>query len=168
MTPDPAAALVARLAARGWSLGVAESLTGGLVQAAIVAVPGASVVFRGGVTAYDTRVKHALLGVDAEVLRARGAVDPDVAVQMASGVRRAMTLEGVPADVGVATTGVAGPGPADGHPAGTVYVAVDADGETRVRGFAFDGDRAEVRARATEAALELVCEAVGVGPEYDV
>ncbi|MGW5026747.1 CinA family protein, partial [Streptomyces albidoflavus] len=73
---------------RGETLAVAESLTGGLVAAAVTAVPGASAAFRGSVTAYATELKARLLGVDEALLRARGAVDPEVAHQMAQGVRR--------------------------------------------------------------------------------
>ncbi|GAA1728256.1 hypothetical protein GCM10009809_24910 [Isoptericola hypogeus] len=143
----------ARLA--GLTLGVAESLTGGLLVAALVEVPGASAVVRGGVVAYATEVKSSLLGVDAALLAARGAVDPDVATQMADGVRRV-----VGADVGVATTGVAGPQAQDGHPPGEVYVAVSAPGAALVRRLDLGGDRAAVRDGAVRAALELALEAL--------
>lgn len=101
-----AARLLAVMEGRGWTLAVAESLTGGAVCARLVDVPGASRVLRGGVTAYATDLKASLLGVDDELLAARGAVDPDVAAAMAAGVR-----ERLGADVGLATTGVAGPDP---------------------------------------------------------
>ncbi|MGB8947363.1 MAG: CinA family protein, partial [Streptomyces sp.] len=108
------------LQARGETLAVAESLTGGLVAAELTAVPGASRVFRGSVTAYATELKHDVLGVDGTLLAERGAVDADVALQMAAGVRKVMG-----ADWGIATTGVAGPDPQDGQAVGTVFVAVD-------------------------------------------
>ncbi len=117
---SPAAEVVRLLTVRGGTLAVAESLTGGLVAAEITSVPGASKVFRGSVTAYATELKHRLLGVDASLLAARGAVNPQVAAQMAVGVRKALG-----ADWGLATTGVAGPDPQDGQPVGTVFVAVD-------------------------------------------
>ncbi len=143
-----AEALLARLAARGWTVGVAESLTGGLVTAELVAIPGASAVVRGGVVAYATDVKRTLLRVDAELLEAQGAVDPAVALEMAQGVR-----EAVSADVGIATTGVAGPEPQDGKPVGTVCIAVvtpeGATAETKV----FTGDREAIRRASAEAAL---------------
>jgi CDP-diacylglycerol--glycerol-3-phosphate 3-phosphatidyltransferase len=101
------------LLARGETLAVAESLTGGALAAAVVAVPGVSATFRGGVVAYATELKSELLGVDAALLAARGPVDPDVAVAMAEGVR-----ERLGATWGLATTGVAGPDPQDGHPPG--------------------------------------------------
>jgi nicotinamide-nucleotide amidase len=115
-----AAEVLRLLEARGETLAVAESLTGGLVAAEVTAVPGASRVFRGSVTAYATELKHEVLGVDGTLLAERGAVDADVALQMAAGVRAVLG-----ADWGIATTGVAGPDPQDGHAVGTVFVAVD-------------------------------------------
>src|SRR5262249_24538664 len=106
-----AARIVRLLTQRQQTVAVAESLTGGLLGAAITTVPGASVVFRGGVIAYATDLKAALLGVPAALLAERGAVDPDVAGAMAAGVARRLG-----ATAGGATTGVAGPGPADRQP----------------------------------------------------
>lgn len=143
-----AADLLAALSARGWTVGVAESLTGGLVAAAIVQVPGASASMRGGVVAYATDLKRDVLGVDAGLLASSGAVDPAVAEQMAEGVRRLLG-----ADVGIATTGVAGPDPQDGKPVGTVCLAVVTPTEARTSTVMFDGDRAAIRAAAVEAAL---------------
>ena len=100
--------LVSRLIAHGWTVAVAESLTGGLVVSSLVSVPGASATVRGGVVAYATALKHSLLGVDAALLAAEGAVHPDVARQMAEGVRETAAIDGRAADVGIATTGVAG------------------------------------------------------------
>ncbi|GAA2733702.1 CinA family nicotinamide mononucleotide deamidase-related protein [Actinocorallia aurantiaca] len=107
------------MAARGREVAVAESLTGGLLGAELTDVAGSSETFAGGVTAYETRLKHELLGVSAELLEARGAVDPEVAVQMAEGVR-----ERLGAFYGLAVTGVAGPGAQDGKPVGTVHIGV--------------------------------------------
>ncbi|MFG3104360.1 CinA family protein [Streptomyces sp. NPDC048182] len=156
-----AAEAVRLLTVRGETLAVAESLTGGLVAAAITAVPGASKAFRGSVTAYATELKHRVLGVDAELLAARGAVDPQVAAQMAAGVRVAMG-----ADWGLATTGVAGPEPQDGQPVGTVFVAVDGpfgagDGSApggKVRELRLNGDRAEIRRESVRSVLALLLE----------
>lgn len=139
--------------ARGWTLAAAESLTGGLVVATLVDVPGASAVVRGGVVAYATDVKGSVLGVDAGLLSRRGAVDPDVARQMAVGVRRV-----VGADVGLATTGVAGPDPQDGHPPGEVYVAVSSPAGDAVRRLDLPGDRGQVRAAAVSAVLAFTLE----------
>jgi nicotinamide-nucleotide amidase len=144
-----AAAVLDRLRERGWTIAAAESLTGGLVVSALVDVPGASASLRGGVVAYATDVKRDVLGVDAALLAREGAVDPVVATRMAEGVRRLLG-----ADVGVATTGVAGPEPQDGKPVGTVCIAVS----TPVAGSSgtrmLTGDRAAIRAAAVRAALE--------------
>lgn len=149
------AEVVRRLIDRGWTIGVAESLTGGSVVASLVAVPGASAVVRGGIVAYATDVKHSLLGVDAALLEAAGPVHPEVARQMAEGARRALGRDGDPADVGVATTGVAGPDSQDGHPVGTVHLAVATADETQVATHVLDGDRSAIRAEATRLALDL-------------
>src|SRR5690606_23456904 len=106
-TVTAAAQLVSALRERGWTLGVAESLTGGAVASEIVTVPGASAVLWGAVVAYATPIKRTLLGVDAELLAAHGPVHAEVALQMADGVRRAVAVDGRPADVGVSTTGIA-------------------------------------------------------------
>ncbi|GAA4733277.1 CinA family protein [Isoptericola chiayiensis] len=150
-----AARLLAELGRHGRTLAVAESLTGGQVTAALVDVPGASSVLRGGVVAYATDLKASLLGVDRGLLADRGAVDPDVAAAMAHGVRRVTG-----ADVGLATTGVAGPDPQDGTPPGVVYVAVASAAGDRVRRCELAGDRAAVRAGATRAVLALAVEVV--------
>lgn len=142
--------------ARGWTLAAAESLTGGLVVAALVDVPGASSVVRGGVVAYATDLKAAVLGVDPDLLARRGPVDPEVAAQMASGVRRWLR-----ADVGLATTGVAGPDPQDGHLPGEAYVAASTPAGDRALRLDVAGTRAEVRAGVVRAVLALVLEAWG-------
>ncbi|MFE5308885.1 CinA family protein [Isoptericola sp. NPDC056605] len=142
--------------ARGWTLAAAESLTGGLVVATLVDVPGASTVVRGGVVAYATDLKAAVLGVDPDLLARRGPVDPGVAGQMASGVRRALS-----ADVGLATTGVAGPDPQDGHAPGEAYAAVSTPAGDRVLRLDLAGTRAEVRSGVVRAVLTLALEAWG-------
>lgn len=152
--------LLDRLRERGWSVATAESLTGGLVASALVEIAGASESLRGGVVAYDTRVKSSLLGVDSGLLEARGAVDPDVATQMARGARRALRADGLDADVGIATTGVAGPAPADGQPVGRVYVAVSTPDGDDVREHDLEGDRDEIRRQAVTWALRLAVDVV--------
>ena len=119
---DVAATVVAILIERGLTIAVAESLTGGLLVAELIGVPGASATVLGGVVAYNTSLKHSVLGVDADLLAEHGPVHPEVARQMADRVRVALAVDGVPADIGVSTTGVAGPGPQGEHPAGTVYL----------------------------------------------
>jgi nicotinamide-nucleotide amidase len=135
----------------GHTVAVAESLTGGLVAAAITSVPGSSAVFRGGIVAYATELKTSLLGVPADVLARHGPVHPEVAAAMASGVRQRLG-----ATYGVATTGVAGPGPADGRPQGTVYIAVDGPSGPAEAGLRLPGDRAEVREETVRSVLSLL------------
>ena len=137
--------LIAELTVRGESLAVAESLTGGLVVSSLVAVPGASAVVRGGVVAYATPVKASVLGVSAALLAANGAVDPEVARQMAEGVRTALAVDGVPATWGISTTGVAGPDPQDGKPVGTVFIGVASAAGAEAFELHLDGDRDAIR-----------------------
>lgn len=139
------------LVERGRTLAVAESLTGGLLAAAVTAIPGSSAAFRGAVVAYATDLKAALLGVPAALLDARGAVHPDVAAAMAEGARRHLG-----AAVGAATTGVAGPEPADGQPVGTVYIAVSSGSGTGVRTLALSGSRDEIRMATVAQTLDLL------------
>jgi nicotinamide-nucleotide amidase len=145
------AALVVELARRGQTIAVAESLTGGLVCATLVDVPGVSAVLRGGVVVYATDLKASLAGVPDELLSERGPVDADVALALARGVR-----ERCGTDWGLATTGVAGPDPQDGVPVGTVFVAVAGARTHEVRRLALDGDRQAVRTGAVAAVLDLL------------
>lgn len=147
--------VITTLADRGQTAAAAESLTGGLVAAALTSVPGSSAVFRGGIVAYATLLKAELLGVPADLLAARGPVDPDVAAAMASGVSARLG-----ATYGLATTGVAGPGPADGQEAGTVFIAVSGPGLREVRGLRLTGSREDVRAASVVAVLELLVSAL--------
>lgn len=153
---DRAAEVVAALARHGMTIAVAESLTGGLVVAELVAVPGASAVVRGGVVAYATDLKASQLGVDAALLADVGAIDPRVAEQMAEGVRQRLG-----ADVGIATTGVAGPDPQDGHAPGEVWLGFATPGGTRAERLDLPGDRAAVRRGAVEALLGMLAVALG-------
>lgn len=153
---DRVGALLARLVARGETLAVAESLTGGLLAATIVDVPGASAAFRGGLVVYATDLKASLAGVPTPLLSAHGPVDPAVAAALAAGAR-----ERCAADWGLATTGVAGPDPQDGKPVGRVYVAVAGPGEPIVRELDLAGGRAAVRHGTVAAALDLLAEALG-------
>ena len=154
--PDLAANLIATLTERGMTVGVAESLTGGLLVAELIRPPGASAVVRGGIVAYNTELKHSLLGVDVSVLAVHGPVHPDVARQMAAGVRAALTVEGLPADIGISTTGVAGPDPQGGQPVGTVFVGIAIGIEIHVLELALEGDREAIRSTVVyESLLEL-------------
>lgn len=140
-----------RLAAGGRTLATAESLTGGLLAAAFVAVPGASAAFRGGVVVYATDLKESLGGVPGALLAERGPVDPEVALALAQAARVRCG-----ADWGLATTGVAGPDPQHGVPVGTVHVAVAGPDGGQVRSLRLAGDRALVRHGAVAVALDLL------------
>ncbi|HZJ39456.1 MAG TPA: CinA family protein [Demequina sp.] len=143
-----AARVVALARDAGVSIATAESLTGGLVCAAIVDVPGASAVLKGGIVAYGAEAKHSQLGVSRRLLETDGPVSYAVATSMARGARRQMG-----ADVAVATTGVAGPDAHGGKPPGTVIVAVVGPQGERVVSLLLDGDRDAVRQGAVAAAL---------------
>ena len=145
--------VLSALKRRGWTLGVAESLTGGALCAELVSVSGASAVLLGGVVAYATPVKATLLGVDDELLAAHGPVHPQVAGQMADGVRRAVAVGGRAADVGVSTTGIAGPDSPDGQPVGTVHIGIVTPMDSHTIEFHFTGDRDSIRAQTVRAAL---------------
>ena len=150
--PDPVAkAVVEALIVRDLTIGTAESLTGGMVAAALTTVPGASAVFRGGIVAYAADLKTALLGVPASLIAEVGTVHEDVAVAMAQGARTALG-----ATVGIGTTGEAGPDPAEGHPVGTVHIAVAAPGGTRHEALSLPGGRDEIRHGTVRCVLRLL------------
>jgi nicotinamide-nucleotide amidase len=136
---------------RDETVATAESLTGGLVAAALTSVPGSSAAVRGGVVAYAAELKVVLLGVPAELLERHGAVHREVAEAMAEGTRARLG-----ASTGVATTGVAGPDPAEGKPVGMVFVAVAGPGGLASRQLALAGDRSTIRAATVESVLDLL------------
>ncbi len=143
------------LAVDGSTLGLAESLTGGLAASRLVNVPGASTWFRGAVVSYASEVKFDVLGVPAGPV-----VSEEAAKAMAEGARRVLG-----ADVGLSITGVAGPDPQDGQPPGTVFVGLAIAGrETEAVSFSVPGDRVRVRQYATIAALDLARRRVGASP----
>lgn len=153
--------LIQGLSARGETVATAESLTGGLIGAALTSVSGVSEVYRGGVVSYATDLKATLAGVSERTLAEHGAVSQLTAVEMALGVAQRCD-----ATWGIAVTGVAGPDPQEGHPAGTVFTAVarkppaagdwddqQADSVVCVRQLALDGDRAAIRDQTVRRAL---------------
>ncbi|MGI5215538.1 CinA family protein [Plantactinospora sp. CA-290183] len=148
-----AAAVVHLLVERGETLASVESLTGGLLAATVVDIAGVSSVYRGGLVVYATDLKASLADVPADLLDARGPVDPDVAVAMAEGGRKRCG-----ADWGVATTGVAGPDPQDGNPVGLVFVAVAGPSGTDVRRLDLDGGRLRIRTGAVAEVLHLLAD----------
>ena len=149
---DLAAVVVDRCRHAGLRIAVGESCTGGLLGGRITAVPGSSDVFAGGVIAYDNAVKLALLGVRAEDIATEGAVSERVVRAMATGARARFGTE-----IGVAITGVAGPGGGTPtKPVGTVWVAADVMDTVTAFGRGYPGDRDEIRARSAQAALDIV------------
>ncbi len=162
--PGTTMALAARcnrlLLEHGATIATAESLTGGLVGAALTSPPGSSQTYRGGIIAYTVDLKADLLGVPVEVLEAHGPVHPRTAEAMAAGAR-----DRLGATYGLATTGVAGPDPHGGEPVGTVDVACAGPGEPVVRRCQFEGDRHEICQAAVVAALEILLAALDRDPQ---
>lgn len=151
---DLAAVVLGLCRARGFSVAVAESCTGGLLGARLTAIDGASAVVLGGVIAYHNDVKVELLGVSRDTIAAHGAVSEEVVRQMAAGARRAVN-----AKIGMAITGVAGPtGGTVGKPVGTVWIAADVNGDVHARLLKLWGDRDEIRQRSAQWTLGLVRE----------
>lgn len=149
-----ARALLAACEERGLSLATAESLTGGMLVARLVDVPGASRVLQGGACTYSFEAKASLLGLDLSDLQREGAVREEVARLMVRGARRVYG-----ADVAIATTGVAGPGSDEyGNPEGLAFVAVSAPDHEIVREVHLTGTRAEIRAGVVDFAIALANE----------
>ncbi|BCW18777.1 competence damage-inducible protein A [Arthrobacter sp. NtRootA9] len=140
---------VRRAIASGQTVATAESLTAGMVSAVLADTPGASGMLQGGVVAYQNTVKQAVLHVSGELLARAGSVDAEVAAAMAAGAREALG-----ADIGVATTGVAGPDAHDGKPVGTVFIGIATAAGSGAHGYSFQGSRADIRGQACGAALE--------------
>ena len=158
-----AAEILQQLESRGFKLAIAESLTGGLLSAEFVSVAGASKVLLGSIVAYQTALKHELLGVSRALLENQGPVDPEVAAQMASGVRTKLAIKTNTDEnlvIGIATTGVAGPDPQDGVAVGTVYVAISGPGAIgdSVYAYEFSGGREAIRAAAVSEAVAALGE----------
>jgi PncC family amidohydrolase len=147
------------LRAKGRTIAAAESCTGGKVGDMITSVPGSSDYFVGGIVSYSNDIKVGLLDVDPEVLRSEGAVSEAVARQMADGVR-----DRLGADVGVSTTGIAGPGGGSlAKPVGLVFVAASIQGKTLSRRYQFAGARDDVKRSSAEAVLSLAVELLADG-----
>lgn len=164
MLPDdllePARRVLDAYRGKGWRLGTAESCTGGLVAAALTAVPGSADVVERGLVTYTNAAKTDLLGVPADLFARVGAVSGEVAAAMAAGL-----LARAPVDAAVAVTGIAGPGGGSAEkPVGLVYIAAGVrGGEPKVQRFRFDGDRDTVRAESVRAALAMLRDAAGPG-----
>jgi nicotinamide-nucleotide amidase len=153
---DLAALVLARSRALRLRLSTAESCTGGGIAARLTDIPGSSDVFMGGVVAYDNRLKRDLLGVPAELLEQHGAVSEAVSIAMAEGAKLRLGT-----DVSVSVTGIAGPaGGTPEKPVGLVWLAVAGPAGVSAHRHLFPGDRAEIRARATQMALFRVLKAL--------
>ena len=152
MTPAEVHALLLR---RGETVAVAESLTGGLLGAALTSTPGSSATFRGGLIVYATDVKESLAGVPGPLLAAEGPVSAHVAAALAAAAR-----DRLGATYGIGVTGVAGPDPQNDQPVGTVHLAVAGPAEGEVRSLRCDGDREQIRSQTVVAALSLLAEVV--------
>jgi PncC family amidohydrolase len=163
---DIAADVIHLLNHAGQTVGVAESMTAGMVMSALSSVPGASDAFRGGIVTYATPLKQTLLGVDAGLIEREGVVHPDVAEQMAQGARRATNpaaADGTapPTTWGIGTTGVAGPDPQDGKPVGTVYIGIASpDGAKAWGPFMFSGPCERIREATVMETLAKLREAL--------
>ena len=159
------AELIAELEKRNLKLALAESLTGGLLCSELVTVPGASKVVLGSIVAYQTGLKSAALGVSADLLNKVGAVDPEVALKMAEGVRSRMALQlllSTDQVIGVSTTGVAGPESQDGKPVGMVYVAISGMNGDRVWEESISGERSDIRSKTVEQVFARIGEYLGL------
>lgn len=159
----PIAGLVEELREREITVAVAESLTGGLLVAEFVAVPGVSAVLHGGIVAYAVPIKRDLVGVDGDLLERVGPVHLEVAGQMADRVRSALAVNGHAARLGLATTGVAGPGPEGGIAAGTAMIACAFDDAIATRDLRLEGSREAIRRAVVSEALMLLDEVLSSG-----
>jgi nicotinamide-nucleotide amidase len=160
-TETRAAALLEALERKGLHLALAESLTGGLLTSAFVDVPGSSKVLLGAIVAYQSELKHQLLGVSRALLQEQGAVDPEVVAQMAAGIRVKLankTGKDESTVIGLATTGVAGPDSQDGKRAGTVFIGISGPTGDFVYPLELTGDRAAIRAASVDSALDALWE----------
>ena len=142
---------------KGLRVATAESCTGGLVAALLTEIPGSSDVVERGFVTYSNEAKTELLGVPSDLIAAHGAVSAQVATAMVQGA-----LARAPVELAVSITGIAGPGGATtGKPVGLVYFGIARKGgSSRVERHNYQGDRASIRAAATERALELLLEAI--------
>lgn len=164
MTDSPllsAQDVLRRFAARELTIAVAESLTGGLLTAELIEPAGASDVVLGGVVAYNTEIKASVLRVDRALLEEHGPVHPEVARQLAENVRHALAVGGRAADVGIATTGVAGPESQGEASVGTVFLGLADAAGAQARELHLEGSRDEIRAATVAAAIAWLGEWTG-------
>ena len=151
MNPSPEQSVIHALLKTGEKIATAESLTAGSLAATLANVPDSSQVFLGGIVSYSNEIKSELLNVDVEVLETQGAVCGDVAEAMAVGVRQRFNSQ-----IGISTTGVAGPAPHQGKDVGTVFIGISSKRGTFSEEYKFDGSRDQIRRATVAAALSLL------------
>ena len=155
-TEELAREVISKLTDEGRTLATAESCTGGLLGKLLTDIPGASNAYKGGVISYVNEIKHRLLGVEQETLDVCTAVSRETAHEMAKGAR-----EIVRADVGISTTGLAGPdGDGTGRPIGLVYIAMDMEHFSFNKELHLSGSRAQIREDAARAVFEMLLDSL--------
>ena len=150
MSSNLAVAVIEKLKQNQLTISAAESLTGGLVGVSLTLVSGASKVFKGSVVAYSDEIKTSILNVDSQVIKQFTSISEEVALLMAQNVRKLMN-----SDIGIATTGVAGPNPSAGFEPGIVFVAFSSDDHNMCQKLELTGDRTSIREQSVEKILQL-------------
>jgi nicotinamide-nucleotide amidase len=147
---DLAYELIQKLAQQHLTISVAESLTGGLVAASLTQIPGASAVFKGGIIAYRDEIKQKVLKVDSALITKFTSISEPVAQNMATNIREIMNT-----DIGIATTGVAGPDKSDGFAPGIVFVAISIGDHKICQKLELVGDRTQIRDQSVNEIFKL-------------
>ena len=150
MVNDLAYELIQKLGQRHLTISVAESLTGGLVAASLTQIPGASAVFKGGIIAYRDETKEQVLKVDPALITKFTSISEPVAQSMATNIREIMNT-----DIGIATTGVAGPDKSEGFAPGIVFVAISIGDHNICQKLELVGDRTQIRDQSVNAIFKL-------------
>lgn len=151
--------VVAMLREKGYTIAVAESITGGLISHILTSIPGSSAYFVGGAVCYSPRAKIIQTGIEPKIIAEHGIVSEETAIGLARGIRQRLVTT-----LGLGVTGVAGPEAHGGRPVGTVFIALSDKKGDMVKEFLFDGDRAEIQQRAAEAAFGMLV-VYGTGAE---
>ncbi len=150
MVNDLAFELIKKLGQHNLTISVAESLTGGLVAASLTQIPGASAVFKGGIIAYRDETKQQVLKVDPALITKFTSISEPVAQSMATNIREIMNT-----DIGIATTGVAGPDKSEGFAPGIVFVAISIGDHNICQKLELVGDRTQIRDQSVNAIFKL-------------
>ena len=150
MVQELASSLIKKLQENNLTIAVAESLTGGLVAASLTEIPGASQVFKGSITAYADEIKQKVLNVNKETILKFTSISEQVALEMAINVRTIMK-----SDIGISTTGVAGPEKSAGFAPGLVFVAISIGDHNMCQKLEITGDRSKIRNQTVQEILQL-------------